>query len=60
MQWVLVLLIFGMEPGGPAVGMTSISGFMSFESCIATGAAWEKTKKEYERTFECLPANASK
>jgi hypothetical protein len=57
MQWILVLIIFGNEPNNAAISMTSISGFLTYGSCTATGIAWQKTKQTYERVFECLPAD---
>lgn len=56
MQWILVLMIFGSDPTNATIGMTAISGFLSFNTCVATGTAWQKTKHDYEREFECLPA----
>lgn len=60
MQWVLILLMFGMDGPYPSTAMTGVSGFMTYDACVSTGEAWKKTKHEYQREYECLPATASK
>lgn len=56
MQYILVLIIsVSSVPQGP-MSMTAVSGYLTYSACKTTGEAWEKTKHDYERYYECLPA----
>jgi hypothetical protein len=57
MQWILIMMIFGSDNNNASIGMTAVSGFLTYNSCVATGTAWEKTQKNYGRFYECLPVD---
>jgi len=60
MQWLLVLMIFSNDAGEnipESLAITTVSGFLTHAACVDTGEAWKKTKQDYDREYECLPAD---
>jgi hypothetical protein len=61
MQWILVLMIFSNISTGlnvpQTMSITTVAGFTTHQSCEYTGEAWKKTKQDYDREYECLPAD---
>jgi hypothetical protein len=39
------------------MSITTVAGFTTHQSCEYTGEAWKKTKQDYDREYECLPAD---